>query len=74
VLTDNVAIAERAVALARDGRVVAADGSTVTVVAGTLCLHGDTPGAAEHAAAVRAALTAAGIEISTVPTLAAVST
>ena len=29
----------------------------------TICLHGDTPGAAELARAVRAALEAAGIQI-----------
>jgi UPF0271 protein len=30
---------------------------------GSLCLHGDTPGAADHAAAVRAALRAAGVDV-----------
>ena len=63
VLTDSSLVAERAVSMARDGRVVAVDGSTIAVAADTLCLHGDTPGAAEHAAAVRAALEAAGIGI-----------
>jgi UPF0271 protein len=68
VLTDSASIAARAVAIARDGHVTAADGSVVAIEAATLCLHGDTPGAAEHAAAVRAALTAAGIEIAAIPT------
>jgi len=63
VLTDSAVVAERAVAMARDGVVVAIDGSTITVAVDTLCLHGDTPGAADHAAAVRAALEAAGIGI-----------
>jgi UPF0271 protein len=63
VLTDSAVVAERAVAMARDGIVVAVDGSTLKVVADTLCLHGDTPGAAEHATAVRAALEAVGIGI-----------
>jgi UPF0271 protein len=63
VLTDSAAVAERAVAMARDGVVAAVDGSTIRLAADTLCLHGDTPGAAEHAAAVRAALEAAGIGI-----------
>ena len=63
VLTDSAAVAERAVTMARDGTVLAVDGSTVRVALDTLCLHGDTPGAAEHAAAVRAALEAAGIGI-----------
>lgn len=63
VLTDSDAIASRAVSMARDRRVVAAGGSTVEVDVQTLCLHGDTPGAAAHAAAVRAALEAAGIGV-----------
>lgn len=63
VLTDSAAIAARAVAMARDGLVVATDGSSLAIEAQTLCLHGDTPGAAEHAAAVRAALAAAGIDV-----------
>ena len=63
VLTDSTVIAQRAVAMARDGIVVAVDGSTLRIAPDTLCLHGDTPGAAEHAAAVRAALEAVGIGI-----------
>jgi UPF0271 protein len=63
VLTDSSAIAERAVRMARDGVVTAFDGSSVGVRADTLCLHGDTPGAAGHAGAVRAALEAAGIAV-----------
>jgi UPF0271 protein len=63
VLTDSAAIAERALAMARDGEVRAVDGTVVTIRPVTLCLHGDTPGAAEHARAVRAALDAAGIAV-----------
>jgi len=57
------AAAEQAVSIVRSGRAVAADGSTIAIRAGTLCLHGDTPGATAIAAAVRAALAAAGIAI-----------
>jgi UPF0271 protein len=63
VLEDSAEVAERAVTMVRDGRVTAADGSAVHVRSDTLCLHGDTPGAAQHARAVRAALADAGIEI-----------
>lgn len=63
MLTDSATVASRAVSMARDRRIVAVDGSTVELAAQTLCLHGDTPGAAEHAAAVRAALEAAGFGI-----------
>ena len=68
VLTDSVAIAARAVAMARDGVVTATDGSVIALRADTLCLHGDTPGAAEHARAVRDALGAAGVTIAPVAT------
>ncbi len=63
MLSDSTAVAERAITMARDGAVLAVDGSTVRVAVDTLCLHGDTPRAAEHAAAVRAALESAGIGI-----------
>ncbi|HEX5590955.1 MAG TPA: 5-oxoprolinase subunit PxpA [Candidatus Limnocylindrales bacterium] len=63
VMTDSATVAERAVRMARDGVVVAVGGATVALQADTLCIHGDTPGAAEHARAVRAALEAAGIAV-----------
>lgn len=63
VLTDSALVAARAVRMARDGEVVASDGSLVRLRAETLCLHGDTPGAVGHARAVRAALAAAGIAV-----------
>ncbi len=42
---------------------VAADGSRIAVQARSLCLHGDTPGAAELAGRVRAALEAARVRV-----------
>ncbi|HEV2005688.1 MAG TPA: 5-oxoprolinase subunit PxpA [Candidatus Limnocylindrales bacterium] len=66
VLTDSGAIAARSVEMARDGTVTAADGSVIPLRADTICLHGDTPGAAEQARAVRAALEAAGVTIAPV--------
>jgi UPF0271 protein len=63
VLTDSAAIARRAVGMARDGRAEAVDGSVIALRPDTICLHGDTPGAAEHARAVRAALEAAGVAV-----------
>jgi UPF0271 protein len=63
VLTDPAAAAARAVAIARDGRVSAADGTDVPVRADSLCVHGDTPGAVAMAEAVRAALLAADVDV-----------
>ena len=56
-------IQRQAVGLARDGEVTAQDGSSVTVRADTLCIHGDTPGAAAAARAVREALEQEGVDI-----------
>jgi UPF0271 protein len=55
--------AAQAVSIARDGCVVASDGSRLTVRADTLCIHGDSPNAIEIARAVREALGGAGIGI-----------
>ena len=63
VITDSAEAAARAVRIAREGHVTAIDGTVIPLVADTLCLHGDTPGAVEHARAVRAALEAAGITV-----------
>ncbi len=57
------AVAARASRMARERTVVAVDGTAVPVAADTLCLHGDTPGAATLAAAVRARLAADGVEV-----------
>ena len=57
------AVAERAWRMARDRTVVAVDGSEVAVAADTICLHGDTPGAARLAVAVRARLLAEGVQL-----------
>jgi UPF0271 protein len=43
--------------------VTALDGTSVCVRADTVCVHGDTPGAAALARAVRSALAAAGIDV-----------
>ena len=63
VLTDQFQAADRAVRMVRDGTVVARDGSTLTLKADTICVHSDTPGAADLAAAVRAGLEQAGVEL-----------
>jgi UPF0271 protein len=63
VLQDSATIAERAVRIATTGELLAADGSAVRIDAGSLCVHGDTPGAVRIAHSVRAALSAAGVGI-----------
>ncbi len=63
VVSDPDAVVARAVSMALDGTVVAASGEAVPVGAGSLCVHGDTPGAVELARRVRAALEAAGVRV-----------
>ena len=63
VLSAPAQVAERVVRMVRDGEVAARDGSTLQLHVDTLCVHGDTPGAAQLAAAVRVALEEAGVEL-----------
>lgn len=63
VLTDPAQAAEQALRLARDGEVVAVDGTVVRLRARSICLHGDTPDAAANARAIRDALVRAGVEL-----------
>ena len=63
LVKDPAQVADRASRLARERTVLAVDGSVVPVSADTLCLHGDTPGAATLAAAVRARLARDGVEV-----------
>jgi UPF0271 protein len=63
VLHDPAEVATRVVRMVVDGEVVAVDGSVVAVRAGSVCVHGDSPGAVEMARAVRAALAGAGVEV-----------
>ncbi len=63
VLENAGAIAQRVLQMATESSVVAVDGSVIPVSAGSICVHGDTPGAAAIAVAVRDSLVAAGVEI-----------
>jgi 5-oxoprolinase (ATP-hydrolysing) subunit A len=63
LLHDPDEVTERVLRLVEDGVVVAVDGSRVPVVAESLCVHGDSPGAVEMAAAVRAGLERAGVPL-----------
>jgi UPF0271 protein len=63
VLTDQSAVVAQALRLATAGEVVMTDGRVRAVRAGSLCLHGDTPGAAGLAARVRDELIARGVTV-----------
>ncbi|WP_433264067.1 LamB/YcsF family protein [Actinosynnema sp. CS-041913] len=63
VLTSSDAVLNQVLRLARRGELVAISGETIAVEVDSICLHGDTPGAVEHARSVRKALTAAGVRL-----------
>jgi 5-oxoprolinase (ATP-hydrolysing) subunit A len=63
LVEDPAAVAERAVRMATDGVVVAVDGTALLMPVESVCVHGDTPGAAALARAVRTALIAAGVDV-----------
>ncbi len=63
VLHDADQIAERTLRMVTEGTVEAVDGSEVEVVADSICLHGDTPGAVAMARAVRDSLECAGVQV-----------
>jgi 5-oxoprolinase (ATP-hydrolysing) subunit A len=62
VLDDPQAAAAQAVAIVR-GELRALDGSPIELRADTICVHGDLPGAAARARAVREALAGVGVEV-----------
>ena len=63
VIDDEQIVVTRAVAIARERMVVAADGTRVPLDVQTICVHGDTPGAAVLASRIRKALNDAGIQV-----------
>jgi UPF0271 protein len=63
VIHETNLVVERAVRMVKDKTVVTTDGSVIALRADTICLHGDTPGAADHARAVRRGLESAGITV-----------
>lgn len=63
VIEDPEVVVHRAVSMARDRAVDAIDGSRIGLEVETICVHGDTPGAAVLASRIRAALTDAGVSV-----------
>jgi UPF0271 protein len=63
VLHDPDVIAARVVRLAVEGWVRAIDGTDIACEVDSICLHGDTPGAVDLAAAASAALASANVDV-----------
>ncbi len=63
VIEDGALVVERALGMVRNGAVRSIDGVEVPIRAETICVHGDTPGAAALARALRDALVAVGTDV-----------
>jgi len=63
VIKDPDVVAQRALMMAQEGKVVAIDGKEIPFRPETLCVHGDTPGAVNLVKKIRQALTEAGVEV-----------
>lgn len=64
VLSDPVHIAERALSMVHTAEVSAVDGTVIRIEVESICVHGDSPGSVEIAAAVRDQLLAGGVKLS----------
>ncbi len=60
VLTSADAVLAQVLRLVERGELVAVDGTVVKAEVDSVCVHGDTPGAVEHARRIRAALESGG--------------
>ena len=63
LIRDPVEAAHQALRIVEQGTVIASNGSEVRVNAQTICIHGDTPGAVNIAAAVARTLRASGVTL-----------
>jgi 5-oxoprolinase (ATP-hydrolysing) subunit A len=63
VIHDPSVVVARAVRMAQDGQVVATDGSIIDLEPETICVHGDTEGAARLASQIRRGLEKAGVVV-----------
>ena len=63
VISDPEKVAERALKMAKEGRVIAIDGTEIDLQAHTLCVHGDNASAVDVVKTVRGLLESEGIAV-----------
>jgi 5-oxoprolinase (ATP-hydrolysing) subunit A len=66
VIHDEARVVARTVQMARDGTVATATGEIIRLDVETVCVHGDTRGAAQLAAAIRRALETEGVGVNAI--------
>ncbi len=67
VIKDPDVVAQRALKMAKEGKVVAIDGTEINLRPETLCVHGDTPGAVNLVKKIRQTLTEENVEVIPLP-------
>ena len=67
VIKDPDVVAQRALKMAKEGKVVAVDGTEINLRPETLCVHGDTPGAVNLVKKIRQTLTEENVEVIPLP-------
>ena len=63
VIKDPREVSERALRMAKEGLVIAVDGTSIPLEAQTLCVHGDTPTAVDLVKSIRETLEADGVAV-----------
>jgi 5-oxoprolinase (ATP-hydrolysing) subunit A len=63
VIKDPAQVAERALMMAAEGRIIAEDGTPLSLQADTLCVHGDTPAQVDLAQSIRRKMAENGVEV-----------
>jgi len=63
VIKDPQVAAERALRMVKEHRVIAVDDTSINIDVQTLCIHGDSPGAADLARVIRETLTKNGVKV-----------
>jgi len=63
VIKDPEEVSERALRMAKDGIVIAVDGTSIPLEAQTLCVHGDTPSAVDLVKKIRETLESEGVMV-----------
>lgn len=67
VIHDTDRVVGRAIAMVKEQRVTARNGEVIPLRVDTICVHGDTPGAADIAQALRAGFEGAGVAVMPLP-------
>jgi UPF0271 protein len=68
VIKDPQEVSERALRMAKEGNVIAIDGTSIPLKAQTLCVHGDTPTAVDLVKNIRKTLEAEGVTLAPMDT------